>query len=137
MKTKTIIYCLFGLLLLMGCKDEPQYTRFENHTISACGIADPLNNLPWLKAYCIEYYNYYEADISIYKNDQSGDNFIVITNLTKSGSNLFGMSTIYNCEGVQLITSRSYGTELDAYYAFFQENKLVASIWSVKEIIKN
>ena len=137
MKRKTIICSLFALLLLIGCKNEPQYSRFENHNVPACGIADPLNNLPWLKAYCSENYNSYSASISIYKNTLTDENHIIIKTATEyipnqSPSPMY-RSQVYNCEGVRILYKATEGTVSEGWDAFFLENTLVAKIWEVKE----
>jgi hypothetical protein len=140
MKTKTIIYSLFTLLLLMGCKDEPQYTRFENHTISACGITDPLYNLPWLKTYCSEHYNTYSTSISIYKNILTDENSIIIVHISKSVPDQSPSRTfteeVYTCEGVRILFQSS-DYRPDGWDNFLVQNTLVAKIWSVEEITKN
>ena len=132
-----IICSLFALLLLMGCKNEPQYSRFENHNVPACGITDPLNNLPWLKAYCSEHYNSYSISISIYKNNTSGENHIVILNTSaenrdKSPS-IIWKHVVYTCEGVGILFNYTEGTVSKGWDAFFIENTLVAKIWEVEE----
>lgn len=140
MKTKTIIYSLFALLLLLGCKSEPQYSRFENHNISACGIADPLKNLPWLKAYCVEHYNTYSTSISIYKNILTDENSIIIINVSKyvpdqSPGRTF-TEEVYTCEGVRILFQSS-DYRPDEWDNFLMLNTLVAKIWSVQEIVKD
>jgi len=137
---KTKIFCsLFALFLLLGCKNEPQYSRFENHNVPACGIADPLNNLPWLKTYCSEHYNSYSTIVSIYKNNTSGENHIVIYTTTAWNPNIepptFYRNVVYSCEGAILFFEASEGTGSGAlaYDTFFLENTLVAKIWEVKE----
>jgi len=124
MKT-IIIFSLFILLLLMGCKNEPQYSRFENHNVPACGIADPLNNLPWLKAYCSEHLNSSWVSISIRKNSTSDVNYIVIEN-----SNTI---SVYSCEGERLMFHSSGSESSDGWMFFLGANPLVAKIWEVKE----
>ena len=141
MNTKTIIFSLFAFLLFIGCQDEPQYSRFEDHNVAACGVADPLNNLPWLKAYCIEHHDYYSAIISIYKNNLTDENHITITdgqrNSPGATPQVLYRSLIYSCDGVLITFSASEGPRPAEYDRFFDENMLVAKIWSVQEIIKN
>lgn len=132
-----IISCLFILFLLMGCKNDPQYSRFENHNVPACGITDPLNNLPWLKAYCSEHYNSYSISISIYKNNTTGVNHIVILNTSaenrdKSPSVIW-KHVVYTYEGIGVLFNYTEGTVSEGWDAFFLENTLVAKIWEVKE----
>ena len=136
MKTK-IICSLFLLFFLMGCKNEPQYSRFENHNVPACGIADPLNNLPWLKAYCSEHYNSYSTTVSIYKNNTSGVNHIVILNTSAENRDrdpsIIWRHLVYTCEGVGILFNYTEGTVSEGWDTFFLENTLVAKIWEVKE----
>jgi hypothetical protein len=137
MKTK-IICSLFLLFFLMGCKNEPQYSRFENHNVPACGIADPLDNLPWLKAYCTEHSKSYSTTISIYKNTTSHVNHIVIGTSTKDEPNrspsTIHTTSIYSCEGERVLFQGSEGATPEGWSAFLAENTLVAKIWEVKEI---
>ncbi len=137
MKSK-IICSLFILLFLVGCKNDPQYSTFEYHNVPACGITDPLNNLSWLKAYCTEHSKSYSTTISIYKDNTSNVNNIVIETSTKdeSGRSPFAIQTtsIYTCEGDRILFQGSEGATPEGWSVFFAENALVAKIWEVKEI---
>lgn len=139
MKTK-IICSLFLLFFLTGCKNDPQYSSFENHNVPTCGITDPLNNLPWLKAYCTEYSKSYSTTISIYKNSTSEVNYIVIETSTEDESDrspsTIHTTSIYSCEGERILFQGSEGVTPEGWSAFFAENALVAKIWEVKEIIE-
>jgi len=137
MKTK-IICSLFLLFFLMGCKNDPQYSTFENHNVPACGILDPLNNLPWLKVYCSEHSKSYSTTISIYKDNTSEVNNIVIETSTKDE---FGRSpstvhttSIYSCEGERILFQGSEGATPEGWSVFFAKNALVAKIWEIKEV---
>ena len=136
MKTK-IICSLFLLFFLTGCRKEPQYELYENHNISACGIVDPLKNLPWLKAYCSEHYNSYSTTVSIYINNTSGVNHIVILNTSAENRDrdpsIIWRHVVYTCEGVGVLFNYTEGTVSEGWDAFFLENTLVAKIWEVKE----
>ena len=43
-----LIVC--AVAVFTGCKKN--YTIYENHDITACGVKDPLVNLPWLAEEC-------------------------------------------------------------------------------------
>lgn len=137
MKTK-IICSLFLLFFLIGCKNDPQYSRFENHNVPACGITDPLNNLPWLKAYCSEHLKSYSTTISIYKDNTSDVNNIVIVTSTKDESgkspSTIHTTSIYSCEGERILFQGSEGATPEGWAVFFAENTLVAKIWEIKEV---
>lgn len=139
MKTK-IICSLFILLFLTGCSKEPRYELYENHNISACGISDPLLNLSWLKIYCTEHSKSYLTTISIYNNNTSNVNHIVIETSTKDESgrspSIIHTTSIYSCEGERILFQGSEGATPEGWSAFFAENTLVAKIWEVKEIIE-
>lgn len=139
MKAK-IICSLLALLLLIGCKKAPQYKRYENHTISACGINDPLQNIPWLKTFCTKHLNSYSTTISIYKNNTSDVNYIVIETSTKNESDrspsTIHTTSVYSCEGKILMLQGSEGATPVGWDTFFVENTLVAKIWEVKKIIE-
>ena len=141
MKTRTKISCiLFTLLLFMGCKKDPHYEIYENHTISACGITDLLQNIPWLKTYCNEHLKSVLTNISIYKNNTSDLNHIIIETSSnyepdRSPSTIHTTS-VYSCEGELLLFQGTEGATPVGWDAFFVENTRVAKIWEVKEIIE-
>ena len=139
MKTRTKISCiLVTLLFLMGCKKEPHYEIHENQTISACGINDPLQNIPWLKTYCNEHLNSFSANISIYKNNTFELNHIVIETSSKDepdrSPSTIHKTSVYSCEGELLMFQGTEGATPVGWDAFFVENTRVAKIWEVKEI---
>ena len=139
MKTTGFIFILIVWFIVSGCKKEPHYDIFVNNTIPACGIVDPIRNIPWLKAYCSEHSTAYSASISVFKNNSSDVNRIVIETSTDYVS---GMSpspiyttSVYSCEGEILLFHGTEGPTPEGYDAFFLENTLVAKIWEVKESI--
>lgn len=52
-KILTIVIVLFFCVGIIGCEEdnESKCDIYENHTVSACGIKDPLKNLECLKKY--------------------------------------------------------------------------------------
>jgi len=137
MKTKTIICFIFTVFILLSCEKEPEYEIYENHNISACGVTEPLQNIPWLKAYCIEHLKSYSASISIYKNNTSDVNHIVIDTSGKDepdrSPSTIHKTSVYSCEGEILMLQGSEGPTPKGWDEFFVENTLVAKIWEVKE----
>jgi hypothetical protein len=138
-KILSLVLCLF-FVISIGCKKEPTYSRFEDHSISACGIADPLLNIPWLKTYSIEHLNSYSVSISIYKNIVSDENHIFIVTSTPfvpdmSPSPIYTES-VYTCDGIMILFQGSEGPIPAGWNAFFVENTLVAKIWEVKQIVE-
>lgn len=123
MKTTMLICSLFFLFLVLGCsKKEPQNEIIENHSIAACGIIDPIRNIPWLKAYCSEHSRAYLTSISVYKSNTSDVNHIVIETSTAyipgmSPSPIYTVS-VYSCEGEMLLFQGSEGQIPAGYHAF-------------------
>ena len=139
MATKKVITCiLFILLFFIGCNKDPQNEISINHDNSTCGISEPLQNIPWLKAYCIELLNTYSATISIYKNNSSDVNYIVIDTYSKDepdrSPSTFHTSSIYTCAGERLMFQSTEGPTPKGWEAFFKENTFVAKIWEVKKL---
>ena len=141
MKTRTKTICiLFTLLFLMGCKKAPHYEIHENQTISACGINDPLQNIPWLKTYCSDHLKSVLTNISIYKNNTSDLNHIIIETSSNyepdRSPSIIYTTSVYSCEGELLMFQGTEGATPVGWNAFFVENTRVAKIWEVKEIIE-
>lgn len=140
MATRKEITCiLFILLLFIGCKKDPLYEISINHDNSTCGISDPLQNIPWLKAYCIELLNTYSATISIYKNNSSDVNYIVIDTSSKEvpdrSPSTYHTTSIYSCAGERLMFQGTEGPTPKGWDAFFIENTFVTKIWEVKKLM--
>lgn len=137
MKTKRIVCILFTLFILFSCNKEPEFEIFENRNIPACGITDPLQNIPWLKNYVAEHLNSYSVTISIYKNNSSEVNHIIIETSSKFESGVspspIYTTSVYSCEGERLMFQGSEGPTPDGWNTFFAENTLLTKIWEVKE----
>jgi len=136
MKTKKYFYFLLGLIILYGCDNKPEFEIYENHNIPACGITDPLKNIPWLNTYVAEHLNSYSANISIYKNNTSEVNYIIIETSTKfepgvSPSPIYTTS-VYTCGGEMLMFQGSEGPKPEGWNNFFAEKTLIAKIWEIK-----
>lgn len=137
MKTRTIIGLLLIVFTLVSCEKVAKYIRYEDHRISACGITDPLQNIVWLKTFITKNSNSYSITISIYKNNSSESNHIVIDTSTKfvpdeSPSPIYTTS-VYTCEGEKILFQGTEGPTPKGWDTFFAENTLVAKIWEVKE----
>lgn len=133
MKTK-IICSLFALFLLMGCEKAPQYEVYENHTISSCGIEDPLKNIEWLTQYCKNNLKAYYVEIYIYENTETKENYFVIYTLNKGYKNY--QINVLNCSNELLFHWDTETSPSPQYTAFFSNKKEISKIWSVKEIIE-
>ena len=134
MKTKTIMYIFFTLLLLMGCKKEPQYEIYENHDISSCGIEDPLKNIEWLTQYCDKNRKTYSVDIFIYENTETSENYIVIYTLNKGYE--YSQMNVFSCSNELLFHWNTGTSPSPQYDAFFSNKKVISKIWSVREILE-
>jgi hypothetical protein len=137
-----------------ACKEkEPEYDIYENHSISACGINDPLINFEWLAEFIAENaaptrstpsYNY-NISIELYSNNETQDNYIVILlHLIKGGENSkfesvdeYSLKEIYTCEGKRLFVDSTGATDTNAWKDFFNSGKNTSQgvIWSRKEVI--
>ena len=49
-KVISTLLIVFAVTVFTGCKRN--YTVYERHDITACGVKDPLVNLPWLAEEC-------------------------------------------------------------------------------------
>ena len=133
MRTK-IICSLFILFFLSGCKKEPQYERYENHTISACGINDPLKNIEWLNIYCKNNLKAYFIEIYIYENTDTKENYFVIYTLNEDSENY--QINVFSCSNELLFHWNTGTSPSPQYTTFFSNKKEICKIWSVKEIIE-
>jgi len=134
MKTKTISYIFFTMLLLIGCKKEPRYEIYENHNISACGIEDPIKNIEWLTQYCKKNEKAYSVDIFIYENTETSENYIETNTLIKG--NEYYQSQVLSCSSELLFSWSTASSPSPRYTAFFSNKKVIGRIWSVREILE-
>jgi hypothetical protein len=131
MKAK-IIYSLFTLLLLMGCKKETQYEIYENHYISSCGVKEPIKNIEWLTQYCKNNAKAYYVDIYVYENTETKENYFVIYTLNKGYE--YPQMNVFSCSNELLFHWNTETSPSPLYNAFFSNKKVVSKIWSVREI---
>lgn len=133
MKTKTTIFIMLSLLLVMGCKKETQYEIYENHDISSFGVKDPLNNVEWLRQFCDKNQKSYSIDILLYQNIETSEDYIVIYSTDRGYQ--YSNINVYNSLN-ELIFHWNTGTSPSPQYeAFFSNKKEICKIWSVKEVL--
>ena len=94
-----IITLGFVLVALTGCKRN--YTVYENHDITACGVKDPLVNVKWLADKCeeIKKGKRKETTIFLLKDTVTQDNaFMIRYRYKQRGKDMYSGNG-YNCSG--------------------------------------
>ena len=101
MKNVSLILITLGFVLvaLIGCKKN--YTIYERHDITACGVKDPLVNVKWLAEKCeeIKKGKAKEVTISLLKDTVTQDNaFMIRYHYKQRGKDMYSGNG-YNCSG--------------------------------------
>ena len=106
MKNVSLILITLGFVLvaLIGCKKN--YTIYENHDITACGVKDPLVNLPWLAEECekAKKAKNGETTISLLQDTVTKDNVFKLMYYYKNKGDIYIIYG-YNCSGKELYRS--------------------------------
>jgi hypothetical protein len=135
MKSKLFLSAvLFHLLLLCtSCRDDSRLEIVENHTISVCGVTDPLRNVDWLARFCK---NQADAGISIsirvYRNKSTDENHYVISFVNHKPVE-YSREEVYDCSGQKLFFKGIEGPTPTGWDEFFQGNEFVVTIWTVEQ----
>jgi len=117
-----LIVIIITLSLGGGCETK------ENEMIMACGVEDPIRNLPWLsdlKNNINSNSTISTAEVSLYI--QNNVNFFYISQSIESAYDL-PSGFIYNCEGEILYTCGG-NQPTDTCHDFFTSAILVKSLW--------
>ena len=101
MKNVSLILITLGFVLvaLIGC--QRNYTLYERHDITACGVKDPLVNVKWLADKCeeIKKEKCKETTIYLLKDTITQDNaFMIIYRYKQRGKDMYSGNG-YNCSG--------------------------------------
>ena len=109
MKNVSLILITLGFVLvaLIGCKRN--YTVYERHDITACGVKDPLVNVKWLAEKCeeIKKGKAKEVTISLLKDTVTQDNaFMIRYHYKQRGKDMYSGDG-YDCSGKWLYGFRS------------------------------
>ncbi len=101
MKNVSLILITLGFVLvaLIGC--QINYTVYERHDITACGVKDPLVNVKWLADKCeeIKKGKHKETTISLLKDTVTQDNAFMIRYHYKQGGKDMYSGDGYDCSG--------------------------------------
>ena len=97
-----LIVC--AVTVFTGCKRN--YTVYERHDITACGVKDPLVNLPWLAEECekAKKAKNGETTISLLQDTVTKDNVFKLMYYYKNKGDIYIIYG-YNCSGKELYRS--------------------------------
>ena len=116
-----------------GCKRN--YTVYENHDITACGVKDPLVNLPWLAEECekAKKAKNGETTISLLQDTVTKDNVFQLMYYYKNKGDIYIIYG-YNCSGKELYRSGLGLTPPDSEIeeAFYKNKKHLGIIFTTK-----
>lgn len=134
MKNVSLILITLGFVLvaLIGC--QRNYTLYERHDITACGVKDPLVNLPWLAKLCKNSFN--ERDMSIFLlQDTITQDYFFETNRVFElyGRGKFSRGEYYNCEGDTVMIYNTVTPPESETLEFKKNKKIISTIWSIKQ----
>ena len=140
MNVRKLMMTLLCVVIIAGidsCSDSTPTTNItENRNVSACGIADPLYNIEWLKEFCKKHttsnFTSVTVTISIYANKTTKENHYV---MSYSSSEVVDYSSqeVYDCSGTKLFVKAIEGPTPAGWTEFFTANELVATIWEFKK----
>ena len=116
-----------------GCKRN--YTVYENHDVTACGVKDPLVNLPWLAEECekAKKAKNGETTISLLQDTVTKDNVFKLMYYYKNKGDIYIIYG-YNCSGKELYRSGLGLTPPDSEIeeAFYKNKKHLGIIFTTK-----
>ena len=127
-----LIVC--AVTVFTGCKRN--YTVYERHDITACGVKDPLVNVKWLAEKCeeIKKGKCKETTISLLKDTVTQDNaFMIIYHYKQRGKDMYSGDG-YNCSGKELYRSGLGLTPPDSEIEeeFYKNKKHLGIIFKTK-----
>ena len=101
----------------------------EKQEISACGVKDPLKNIPWLAEKIKN--NTTFTSVDLYKNSFTGENFLSFSRPNKMG---YTSSVFYDCCGKEVFFFFFSTPPGNAWYEeFFGDKEFVATLWEYKK----
>ena len=126
-----LIVC--AVAVFTGCKKN--YTIYENHDITACGVKDPLVNLPWLAEECekAKKAKNGETTISLLQDTVTKDNVFKLMYYYKNKGDIYIIYG-YNCSGKELYRSGLGLTPPDSEIEeeFYKNKKHLGIIFTTK-----
>ncbi len=130
-KVISTLLIVFAVTVFTGCKRS--YTVSEKHDITACGVKDPLVNLPWLAELCKN--SSKEGDMSIFLlQDTITQDYFFETNRVFElyGRGKFSRGECYNCEGDTVMIYNTITPPKPEEVAFDKDKKHLGVIFEVK-----
>lgn len=142
---KGLAFALLLAFMLAAC-EKFERRVYVNEDALCCGVADPMNNIPWLKDFGAKAQNkvnsgesYFEMSYLLFANDSTGDNMIVhINHIPKRVT----WVEVYDCNGNIMIGSGHYSLDAikddintkespfpcDSCYQFFETHTFVDTL---------
>ncbi len=132
-KVISTLLVVCAVTVFTGCKRN--YTVYENHDITACGVKDPLVNLPWLAEECekAKKAKNGETTISLLQDTVTKDNVFKLMYYYKNKGDIYIIYG-YNCSGKELYRSGLGLTPPDSEIeeAFYKNKKHLGIIFTTK-----
>jgi len=132
-KVISTLLIVFAVTVFTGCKRN--YTVYERHDITACGVKDPLVNLPWLAEECekAKKAKNGETTISLLQDTVTKDNVFKLMYYYKNKEDIYIIYG-YNCSGKELYRSGLGLTPPDSEIeeAFYKNKKHLGIIFTTK-----
>ena len=132
-KVISTLLVVCAVTVFTGCKRG--YTVYERHDITACGVKDPLVNLPWLAEECekAKKAKNGETTISLLQDTVTKDNVFKLMYYYKNKGDIYIIYG-YNCSGKELYRSGLGLTPPDSEIEeeFYKNKKHLGIIFKTK-----
>ena len=132
-KVISTLLVVCAVTVFTGCKRN--YTVYERHDITACGVKDPLVNLPWLAEKCekAKKAKNGETTISLLQDTVTKDNVFKLMYYYKNKEDIYIIYG-YNCSGKELYRSGLGLTPPDSEIEeeFYKNKKHLGIIFKTK-----
>ena len=132
-KVISALMIICTVAVFTGCKRN--YTIYERHDITACGVKDPLVNLPWLAEECekAKKAKNGETTISLLQDTVTKDNVFKLMYYYKNKGDIYIIYG-YNCSGKELYRSGLGLTPPDSEIEeeFYKNKKHLGIIFKTK-----
>ena len=132
-KVISALMIICAVAVFTGCKRN--YTVYERHDITACGVKDPLVNLPWLAEECekAKKAKNGETTISLLQDTVTKDNVFKLMYYYKNKEDIYIIYG-YNCSGKELYRSGLGLTPPDSEIEeeFYKNKKHLGIIFKTK-----
>ena len=125
LKCKIVFAFALGLMITFNSCEHDSFLN------SACGVNDPLTNLPWLKDYVKNMksntqYDY--TNIDYYKHNSE---YIIEIKWRLIGVEDLPTGQLYSCNGVELYSCGG-NQPIDSCTIIIKESQLIGSLWEKK-----